>query len=546
MRDAPEESRGPIVALCAAALFVLGTLACQQAAPPAGKEAAAGGAPAAAAPAKEKLTVDLVEKPAFPLEKHLESKDIASGSIAFAQLFEAGDKLFHTPYNGLDGVGMKHTVAGTPINRFSIGSVAGSPVPVGAQACGSCHATPFGAGGGLAHTRVFFDPDQNGERPVNPRATISLFGNGVIQRVAEEMTEQLLAARDTAAQGAKAKPGTPVSQALKANGVDFGAITATANANGEVKFDISQVRGVSPDLVIRPFGWKGGITTVRNFSVAAGSFGMGMQAEEFVWRLPPAAGADPDGDGVTRELSVGDITAMTIYNAAQEAPTELAKVAEMGFATAPDAAARGQIDRGRNLFTQVGCASCHVPEMRLANTVFEEPTRRGGGHYLDTFLAGKDPDYDPTRPVRFDLAKDSQAPRIEANPQGGATVRLYGDLKRHQMGRHLAEPAPVGALDVTLTPLKQDGKPVMLSPSEFLTPELWGVGNTGPYLHDDRAGTLAEAITLHGEESPPPPGRAGRSEAQEARDAFVKLPPEDQRALVAFLKSLVNFSSEEN
>jgi hypothetical protein len=546
MRDAPEKARGPIVALCTATLFVLGNLACQKAAPPAGKEAAAGSAPAAAAPAKEKFTVDLVEKPAFPLEKHLESKDIASGSIAFAQLFEAGDKLFHTPYNGLDGVGMKHTVAGTPINRFSIGSVAGSPVPVGAQACGSCHNKPFGAGGGLAHTRVFFDPNQDGQRPVNPRATTSLFGNGVVQRLAEEMTEKLIAARDAAGEQAKGKPGTPVRQALVVNGVDFGAVVATADAGGKVTYDVSQVRGVSPDLVVRPFGWKGNVTTVRNFSVAAGSFGMGMQAEEFVWRLPPAAGADPDGDGVTRELSVGDITAMTIYNAAQEAPTDIAHVADLGFASPLDATARGQVDRGRTLFTQVGCASCHMPEMPLANTVFEEPTRRGGGHFLDTFLAGKDPDYDPARPVRFDLAKDSQAPRIEANAQGGATVHLYGDLKRHEMGRQLAEPAAVGVLDVTLTPLQQGGKPVMLSPSEFLTPELWGVGNTGPWMHDDRAGTLAEAITLHGEDSPPAPGQPGRSEAQEARDAYRKLPPEDQRALVAFLKSLVNFSSEEN
>lgn len=544
MRHAPEGSRGSVVALCAAALFAVGGLACQKMAPPAGKEAASDKAPAAAQ-AKNRLTVDLVEKPAFPLEKHLESKDIASGGVPFAKLFDAGDNLFHTPYNGLDGVGMQHTVAGTPLNRFSVGPIAGSPVPVGAQSCGSCHAIPFGAGAGLSHTRVFFDPDQNGQPPINVRATISLFGNGVIQRLAEEMTEKLLAARDAAAQQAKGTPGTPVRQALVVNGVDFGAITATANAKGDVKFDVSQVRGVSPDLVVRPFGWKGSITTLRNFSVAAASFGMGMQAEEFVWRLPPAAGSDPDGDGVTRELSVGDITAMTIYNAAQEAPTELARVAAMGFAAKPDAAASGQIERGRNLFTQVGCASCHVPEMRLADTVFEEPTRRGAGQFLDTFLAGKDPDYDPARPVRFDLLKDSQEPRIEPHPQGGAVVRLYGDLKRHEMGRRLADPAAGAPLHVTLAPLQFEGKTVITPASEFLTPELWGVGNTGPWMHDDRAGTLAEAITLHGEDSPPAPGQPGRSEAQEARDAYVKLPPDDQRALVAFLKSLVNFSREE-
>ena len=184
--------------------------------------------------------------------------------------------------------------------------------------------------------------------------------------------------------------------------------------------------------------------------------------------------------------------------------------------------------------------------MRLEDTVFEEPTKRGAGQYVDAFLAGKDPDYDTARPVRFDLAKDSQEPRIEAHPQGGAVVRLFGDLKRHDMGRRLADPAPVGVLSVSLAPLQFDGKPVRVSASEYLTPELWGVGNTGPWMHDDRAGTLAEAIMVHGEDSPPPQGQAGRSEAQEAREAYVRLSPDDQRALVAFLKSLVTFSSEED
>jgi CxxC motif-containing protein (DUF1111 family) len=293
-------------------------------------------------------------------------------------------------------------------------------------------------------------------------------------------------------------------------------------------------------------GWKGNVTTVRNLTVAASNFGMGMMPEEFVWRLPPAAGEDPDADGVTREFSVGDITAITIYTAGQEAPKELATLSELGLVAPLDPASRPRIERGRKLFAQVGCASCHVPEMRLANTVFEEPTNRGGGNYVDRFLAGKDPDYDPKRPVRMDLLKDSDAPRIEALPDGGAIVRLYGDLKRHEMGRQLADPGgPQVILTAMLAPLQLDGKNVMVTPTEFLTPELWGVSNTGPYMHDDRAGTLAEAIAFHGEDSPPAVGDAGRSEAQEARDAYLKLSPDDQKALVAFLKSLVTFSSEE-
>jgi CxxC motif-containing protein (DUF1111 family) len=322
-------------------------------------------------------------------------------------------------------------------------------------------------------------------------------------------------------------------------------VTAAANAKGEVSFDMSKVRGVSPDLVVRPLGWKGNITTIRNFNTAAATFGSGMQAEEFVWRLGEKAGTDPDGDGVSRELSVGDVTAMTIYNAAQAAPTELGRLADLGLVAAPDAAAKARIEKGRQLFAQVGCTSCHMPEMHLARTVYEEPTLAGGGNYIDHFLMSKDPDYDPKRPARFDVVKDAVAPRVEASPNGGATVRLYGDLKRHDMGRLFADAGGPGApLDSSLAPVQYNGKVALISPSEFLTAELWGVGTTGPWLHDDRAGTLAEAILLHGEDAPPDVGQAGRSEGQEARDAYKKLAPEDQTAVITFLKSLVAFSTE--
>lgn len=488
--------------------------------------------------------IELEEKPAFPLPKHLESKDISAGTVSYAQLLEAGTKLFRTSFNGLDGVGMKRTIGGVPLNRFSIGPAGGGqPTPVGAQGCASCHNQPVDGGAGLAHTRVLFDADTKGVPPFSPRATTSLFGNGVLQLLAQEMTEQLLASRDAAAQEAKSKPGVAVRRDLRANGVDYGAVVATASATGQVTIDTSQVRGVSPDLVVRPMGWKGNITTVRNLVVAAATFGMGMQTEEFVWRLGEKAGADPDGDGVSRELSVGDVTAITIFNASLPVPTEVGLLAERGLVAAPDAAMKARIENGRQLFAKVGCASCHVPEMRLTKTVFEEPSTGGGGHYVDRFLASKDADYDPKRSARFDLLKDSQEPRVEPSSGGGAIVRLYGDLKRHGMGRLLADSGgPQPPQDASLSPLKHDGKVDLIPTSDFMTAELWGVGSTGPWLHDDRAGTLAEAIVLHGEDSPPAPGQPGRSEAQEARDAYMKLTPANQSAIVSFLKSLVTFS----
>jgi hypothetical protein len=508
--------------------------------------------PAFAAPAPEKAakplpTIELEDKAAFPLPKHLEQSDIAAGKASHQQLFEAGEMLFHTEFNGLDGVGMLRTVGGAPLHRFSIGPAGGGqPIAVGAQSCGACHNTPFGATAGPASNNVLFDFDQDGKAPFNPRNATSLFGNGLLQLAAQEMTEELQAARDKVVANAKQSPGQKAEGKLAAKGVEFGTIGATADAAGQVAIDLSRVSGVDPDLVVRPFGWKGTIANLRNFQVAPATFGMGMMAEEFVWRLPESAGADPDGDGVTRELSVGDITAMTIYNALQETPQSVERLAALGLVTKPDAASLAKIARGRAVFAKIGCTSCHRPEMRLANTVYEEPTKRGNGHYLDHFLVGKSADYDPAKAVKVDLLAGAQAPRAEAANGGGATLLLYGDLKRHDMGRTLAEPAGGQApFQSTLAPLKQGEQTVVVPASVFLTPELWGVGNTGPWLHDGRAGSLAEAITLHGEDAPPPPGSAGRSEAQEARDAFVALDADDKAALTTFLKSLVTFSAND-
>ena len=61
---------------------------------------------------------------------------------------------------------------------------------------------------------------------------------------------------------------------------------------------------------------------------------------------------------------------------------------------------------------------------------------------------------------------------------------------------------------------------------EWRTPPLWGVRDSGPYLHDGRANTLEQAIALHG-------GEAARSAQR-----FYELSPEERMQVLAFLKSL--------
>jgi mono/diheme cytochrome c family protein len=504
---------------------------------------AVGCAPEPAAVVADLPIVDLSVGPAFPLDGHLGSANVAGGGMTFEELFEAGDALFHTSYNGDDGVGMLRLPDGTPFPRFA-------PRPAGhgfggeisSQSCGACHR---GAASGAAHTTVFSDPDNDGVPPFAVRSTTSLFGNGLVQLLAQELTEELQAIREEAAAAARETPGTPALRVLSAKGIDYGTIVASADPAGNLIFDVSGRQGVDPDLVVRPFGWKGNVTTVRSNTVGAANFLMGMQADELVWKLEARGvpGPDTDGDGVSPELTVGDITAMVVYGAAQETPQGVGRLVDLGMVQAPNAKERAAIERGRQAFDSAGCAVCHIPDLHLRNTVFEEPTGRAQGAYMDHFLAGRDPAYDPQRPVLFDLLSQSEEPRVEAHPEGGAILRLFGDLKRHGMGRQLADAAgPQPSITANFAPLEFEGQVVMIPVTEFLTPELWGVGNTGPWLHDGRAATLQEAVLFHGEDDPPAPGDPWRSEAQEARDAFGSLRAEDQKALLTFLRSLTTFS----
>jgi len=151
------------------------------------------------------------------------------------------------------------------------------------------------------------------------------------------------------------------------------------------------------------------------------------------------------------------------------APEDLADLVAFSRFLAPpaplafDAAAR----RGEQLFDDVGCTKCHIPAL---------PSSRGD-------------------------------------------VRAYTDLLLHDMGDDLADGLSFGS-----------PQPSTISPPtterEFRTQPLWGVRLHGPWLHDGRAGTLREAVEMHG------------GEAEAIRDAFLALTPSEQADLLSFLEHL--------
>ncbi len=98
-------------------------------------------------------------------------------------------------------------------------------------------------------------------------------------------------------------------------------------------------------------------------------------------------------------------------------------------------------------------------------------------------------------------------------------VPLFSDLKRHDMGEGLADKFDQGT----------DVASISVTRREFLTRPLWGVGDTGPWLHDGRARTIRDAILLH---------ESLGSEANPVIDAFKSLSCDDQAAIVEFLLSL--------
>jgi len=466
---------------------------------------------------------------------------VQSGEIeqAFDEAFELGDELFETDFNAVDGVGA-NVGAGLRFTRIPRADLAGpgewkNHVPAratgpNASACTQCHSQPGDDGAGPAAANVHRDPQHTGSMAsFLERNTPALFGAGALQRLAEEMTASLEKTRD-AVRSEACRTGLSASKALVAKAVSFGTITATRTSGDPcvVSFDTSQVRGVSEDLIVRPFQWKGSVATLRDFNRGAAHNELGMQAVELA-----GDGVDGDGDSVVDELTVGDMTVLAVYLASQPRPTTRTELASLGLIPPVPRETSAAVQRGVTAFRQIGCNTCHVSQLRIDDPVFREPSQ--SADYRDaTFPAGQDPlsrGLDPAFPVSFDLTKDQPDNRIlddqgnvvfrlgsfRTDASGRAFVDLLGDLRRHDMGPGLAEP-----IDEVGT-----------GASTFLTENLWGVGSTAPYLHDGRATTLTEAVLEHG------------GEAQAARDAFVALSEASQSDLLAYLDNQVLFKLPE-
>jgi hypothetical protein len=407
----------------------------------------------------------------------VEQDEIDHGLWSNDELYQLGGQLFtleHTPAHGFGGGD------GPTLRRFHLG-IRGGP---DAYACTSCHWRGGLAGAGDAADNAMLRGDGLHQSTTLARNPPALAGIGVREHLAVQMNAELARVRDEAI--AAAKGGLAQRVKLESRGVGFGWITVRADGSVDTK----EIEGIDHDLVIKPFGRKGTLASIRDAAEDALLVHHGMQSTYLVEhagedRMGVEGGVDPDGDRIADEIVEGQVTALVAFLAMLEVPQEEVPGGDPYFATLW---ARGRLD-----FDTLGCATCHVPSLAMDDTAYALPHRDGG----------------PA--LAIDLATDAAPPQIAAGDDGTLRVRMYSDLKRHRMGDALAEPRG------------HDGA----AADEYITPPLWGIARSRPYLHDGRAPTLEDAILLHG------------GEAQASRDAYAALDDAGRGPLRVFLTSLV-------
>ena len=409
-----------------------------------------------------------------------------------------GRQLFQRKFTRLQGQGANE--------KDGVGDI-NNDIAIGAglsDSCALCHGRPRGSGG--AGGNVVTRPDS--------RDAGHLFGLGLKEMLADEITTDLRATRDLAIAKAQ-QTKHPVTMKLVSKGVNYGSITA----NPDGSLDTSKVAGVDTDLRVKPFFAEGSTISIREFVVGALHNEMGMEASADPDLLAASTGGrvvTPSGmvlDGSKDKISPPPAPDDQNGNEVDPAIVDHLEFYLLNYFKPAHYIQNSSTDRGRAVFNKTGCSSCHIPDMTINH---------------DRRVADVETVYDPVNGVFNSLfatattlyyTKDdgSGNPPLKL-PLGNSFVvkDIFTDFKRHELGTNFYERNWDGSIQTT-----------------FLTRALWGVGTTGPYGHDGRSATLNDVILRHG------------GEAQAARDAFAALKQNDLNNLLAFLNSLVLFPPDD-
>jgi CxxC motif-containing protein (DUF1111 family) len=231
------------------------------------------------------------------------------------------------------------------------------------------------------------------------------------------------------------------------------------------------------------FGWRGQTATLKEFVMGACANELGLQVPGQNQPLDPL---DPTHQSPGLDLTQEQCDDLTSYVASLPAPKQKIPA---------DAKTKQQVQEGGLLFKLSGCAACHMESLGKVT-----------GIYSDLLLHDMGPDLADPVPASEQVATIVRMPVQSA-------ARSFGG------GYFGGSSDPASEPDVFVDPPP-------LARRQWRTPPLWGVADSGPYLHDGRAATLQDAIMAHG------------GEATSARQEFAMLPSTGRVKILAFLKTL--------
>jgi CxxC motif-containing protein (DUF1111 family) len=214
------------------------------------------------------------------------------------------------------------------------------------------------------------------------------------------------------------------------------------------------------------FGWKCQQSSVEGFAAGAYQLEMGVTSPLAMLENTSNGRSVADFDPLPEPEDDGEaVRKFATFIRATKVPPR-----DTPLAATPDALAGGQ------LFTQIGCASCHRPSIVTAPA----GTLINGGTF--------------TVPAAL----------------GDKVIHPFGDFLLHDVG--------------TGDGIQANGPPS--TRNKLRTAPLWGVRTRNRLMHDGLSVTLAEAIQRH------------QGAAAPVTERFLSLTPAQQEQLITFLKSL--------
>lgn len=423
-----------------------------------------------------------------------------SGLVAdkrFEDLFNIGDEAFEKESDVRFGKGVGPIAAdgSTPSRLLT---------EVGGMDSGSCRACHFKGGpdgSGTSSGIAMLRSDGSHIATATLRDSPHVMGLGYIQMIAQEITEELKDIANRAKNHAitSAKPAT---RSLNAKNISFGSITAMPDGS----FDTTEVRHIRDDLVVRPFGHKGRAASLFEFVDEALQMHHGIQTNSRLEQLKGKTALvgngpewDPDNDGYQAESSETRSLLIAAYLSMLPVPSIIPpKSSTLAVAWG----------NGQRSFEEIGCASCHVPELRFKSKSISHEVP--GYPHLSVTIPLPEQGQSPA-PAIVDRVFDDDSVLITGTP-----IYPFTDLRLHDMGAGLADKRNEPSVDGDYE----------IDKSLWLTRSLWGLADTAPYLHDGRATTVEEAIMWHG------------GEALDARQRFAQLSDNEKRSILVYLASL--------